>query len=152
MIFMLGIVCAVFGFVILAPVYVVRKELISKLITPTCFYLARKSTKLDIECSHTAQAAPTLGWSFPGWIQKCLGAADLWFSNAKRVHVDPAPNHRKNRGRHQRNSLSMLFFLTMMAGVGGATKEIRPDSGMNPYAESGVKQEWLEAELGLQNW
>ena len=151
-IFMLGIVCAVFGFVILAPVYVVRKELISKLITPTCFYLARKSTKLDIECSYTEKEAPTPGWSLPGWIQKCLGAADLWFSDVKRVHIDPAPNHRKNRGRHRRNRLSMLFFLTMLAGVGGTTKEIRPDSGMNPYAESGIQQEWLQAELGLQNW
>jgi hypothetical protein len=39
--FMFGIILAVFGFVILAPVYMVKKDLISKLKSQTYLYLAR---------------------------------------------------------------------------------------------------------------
>ena len=46
---MLGIILAVCGFVVLAPVYVVRKELISKLISRTYCYLASDSKHLELD-------------------------------------------------------------------------------------------------------
>jgi hypothetical protein len=46
--FMLNIILAVCGFVILAPVYVVRKELTRNLISQTYYYLASDSENLDL--------------------------------------------------------------------------------------------------------
>ena len=45
---MLGLCFVVFGFVLLAPVYVVRKELISNLISQTYIYLAIGISKLEL--------------------------------------------------------------------------------------------------------
>ena len=53
--FMLVAILAVCGFVILAPVYVVRKELISKLISRTYYYLASDSKNVDERESQAAR-------------------------------------------------------------------------------------------------
>jgi hypothetical protein len=56
--FMLSIDLAVCGFVILAPVYVVRKELISNLISRTYYYLASDSENLDLDDDDLREVKP----------------------------------------------------------------------------------------------
>ena len=139
---MLGIILAVCGFVVLAPVYVVRKELISKLISRTYCYLASDSKNVD---ERESQAAPK--WSGHDW--KFFKRASAWFSSVKRLCVEPSTNHRKNRGRYRRNRLSTVFFLTMTSTVGCSASDVSPSHVLNPYAEAGLDTIWLKEELGL---
>jgi hypothetical protein len=101
--FMLSIILAVCGFVILAPVCVVRKELISKLISQTYYYLASDSENLDLDDSDLREIRPH---SVPNW-SHCMWEfvrwASSWFTPVKDLCIRPSVKHWKNRGRYRRN-------------------------------------------------
>jgi hypothetical protein len=102
---MLGIILAVCGFVILAPLYVVRKELTSKLISQTYYYLASDSKYLGLDDDdlrgNQPHAVPK--WSHHMW--KFFKRASRWLSSVKDLCAEPSTKHRKNRGRYRRNQL-----------------------------------------------
>jgi hypothetical protein len=150
--FMLVAILAVCGFVILAPVYVVRKELISKLISRTYYYLASDSKNLDLDGDDLRETRPPAvpRCDRPMW--KFLEWAGGWVVCAKDLCAVTVAKHRKNRGRFRRNRLATAFFLTMTASVGVSSLDISPGHVLNPYAEPGITSEWLKESLGLPDW
>jgi hypothetical protein len=148
--FMLSIILAVCGFVILALVYVVRKKLISKRISQTYYYFASENLVLDNGDLREIRSHVVPKWSHHMW--KFVKQASRWPMPVKDLCAKPSVKHWKNRGRYRRNRLATMFFLTMTASIGVSASDISLRQVLNPYAEPGLSSMWIKESLGLPNW